>query len=107
LCGNNNWFANTTRGTNDYSHCSTLLYIYDQHVNPTIARWLGVATVRFSEQYALTELIQWVWRSRIRNGKPIILYLPSKNAVLCAGSFIRISQQKLVASQAEATPLIL
>lgn len=35
---NANWIANTTRGTNDYSHCSTLLYIYDQHVNPTIAR---------------------------------------------------------------------
>ena len=28
--------------------------------------------------FALSELIQWVWRSQIRDGKPIKLYLPSK-----------------------------
>lgn len=73
-----NWIANTTRGTNEYSNCSTLLYLYDQHVNPTLARWLGVAGTNFNDQYALTELIQWVWRSRIRNEKQITLYLPSQ-----------------------------
>ena len=72
-----NWIPNTTRGTNDYSHCSHLIYLYDQHINPIVARWLCYETAFFNDAYALTELIQWVWRSRIRKGEPITLYLPS------------------------------
>jgi hypothetical protein len=29
------------------------------------------------EEYALSELVQWVWRSAIRDGKEINLYIPS------------------------------
>lgn len=75
--GDASWIANTTRGTNNYSHCSHLIYLYDQHPNPYIARWLGNSTKEFADAYALTELIQWVWRSRVRRGEPIIVYLPS------------------------------
>ena len=72
-----NWIPNTTRGTNNYSHCSHLIYLYDQHINPIVARWLCNKTASFNDAYALTELIQWVWRSRIRKGEPITLYLAS------------------------------
>ena len=72
-----NWIANTTRGTNDYMHCSHLIYLYDQNINFIIARWLGDSSKAFNDAYALTELIQWVWRSRVRRGEPITLYLPS------------------------------
>lgn len=71
------WIANTTRGTNSYSQCSHLIYLYDQHPNPYIARWLGNSTKEFADAYALTELVQWVWRSRVRKGEPITVYLPS------------------------------
>ena len=46
-------------------------------MNPYVARWLEDNTRAFDDAYALTELIQWVWRSRVRNGQPITLYLPS------------------------------
>ena len=72
------WVANTTRGTNEYIHCSHLVYLWDQRLNQNIARWLGTGGKYFEDQYALTELIQWVWRSRVRRGEPIVLYLPSK-----------------------------
>ena len=72
-----NWISNTTRGTNDYIHCSHLVYLYDQNINPVVARWLGDSSRAFNDAYALTELIQWVWRSRVRKGEPITLYLPS------------------------------
>jgi len=72
-----NWIANTTRGTNDYMHCSHLIYLYDQNINPVLARWLDNSSQDFKDAYALTELIQWVWRSRIRKGEPITIYLPS------------------------------
>ena len=72
-----NWIANTTRGTNDYMYCSHLIYLYDQNINPFLARWLGESSQAFKDAYALTELIQWVWRSRVRRGEPVTLYLPS------------------------------
>ena len=71
------WISNTTRGTNDYIHCSHLIYLYDQNINPVVARWLGDSSRAFNDAYALTELIQLVWRSRVRRGEPITIYLPS------------------------------
>ena len=70
------WVPNTTRGTNEYAYCSHLIYLYDQHPNQYLTRWLENGSNKFADQYALTELIQWVWRSRIRNGEPITLFLP-------------------------------
>ena len=75
--GEANWIPNTTRGTNDYAHCSHLIYLYDQHLHPFLTRWLGNSSQEFADAYALTELIQWVWRSRVRRGEPITVYLPS------------------------------
>ena len=72
-----NWIANTTRGTNDFIHCSHLIYLYDQNINPLIARWLGDSSKAFNDAYALTELIQWGLRFRVRKGELITLYLPS------------------------------
>jgi len=44
-----NWIANTTRGTNDYMHCSHLIYLYDQNINPVLARWLGNSAQAFKD----------------------------------------------------------
>ena len=73
-----NWISNTTRGTNDYSNCSTLIYLYDQHPHPHLINWLQTGRKSFSDKYALTELIQWIWRSRVRNNQPITIYMPSE-----------------------------
>ena len=69
--------TNAARGINDYIHCFHLIYLYDQHVNPVVARWLEGRTGAFNDAYGLTELIQWVWRSRVRLGEAIPWYLPS------------------------------
>ena len=29
-------------------------------------------------KYALSEMIQWIWRSAIRNGEDIYIYIPSR-----------------------------
>ncbi|MEP3805908.1 MAG: hypothetical protein ABJM80_19230 [Sulfitobacter pontiacus] len=73
------WIANTTRGTNNFAHATHLVYLYDQNMNPFIKRWLGLASdLEAQDRYALTELIQWAYRSRVRMGEPITLFLPSK-----------------------------
>ena len=69
--------TNATRGTNDYIHCFHLIYLYDQHVNPVVARWLEGCTGVFNDASALTELIQQMWSSRVRRGEAIPPYLPS------------------------------
>jgi len=71
------WVPNTTRGTNDYRHCSHLFYLWDQHLNPRIAEFLGVDGQHNRDMYAVSELIQWVYRSRVRDGLPIVLWMPS------------------------------
>ena len=72
-----NWIPNTTRGTNNYSHCSHAIYLYDQNVNPILLNWLNANDKQFKKEYALTEMIQWIWRTRIRNGEPVDVYMPS------------------------------
>jgi len=72
-----NWVGNTTRGTNQYRDCTHLIYLWCQHLNPTIAQFLNVGDAAHRDMYSLSELLQWVYRSQIRDGKPITLYLPS------------------------------
>lgn len=71
------WVPNTTRGTNDYAHCSHLIYLWDQHANVHVSRFLSVDDERHRDLYAVSELLQWIWRSRVRKGEPITLFLPS------------------------------
>ncbi|MFY0632908.1 MAG: hypothetical protein JXQ91_03795 [Vannielia sp.] len=64
---------NTTRGTNKHSDCTTAIYLYDQHPQPQLLRFLGLAqgspeAREFADAYALTELVQWLFRSCIRKG---------------------------------------
>ncbi len=72
------WVPNTTRGTNDYKHCTHAIYLYDQYLNPNILRWFGGRDVISEDDYALTELIQWLWRTQVRDGKKVIVYIPSE-----------------------------
>ncbi|MBO6893573.1 MAG: DEAD/DEAH box helicase family protein [Roseibium sp.] len=78
-----NFVPNTTRGTNDFKHCTHLIYLYDQNPNHLHTGWLEIGETYnvTSGKFALTELIQWVWRSAIRDNKPITLYLPSERMV--------------------------
>ncbi len=64
---------NTTRGINTYSDCSHAIYLYDQYPNPQVSSALGFNKCgktyhEFASDYALTELVQWLFRCRIRKG---------------------------------------
>lgn len=70
------WVANQTRGTNQYRHCSHVAYFWQQNPNTNVARFLGCDDKKHADQYAVAEMIQFIWRSRIRDGKPITVYMP-------------------------------
>lgn len=73
-----NWLPNTTRGTNDFIHCTTAVYLWDQHFNPAVATWLGLREdPGANDRYATTELIQWLYRTAVRRGEEVEIYLAS------------------------------
>ena len=46
---------------------------------PPIKRYFAENGIEADEGlFSLSEMVQWVWRSRIREGKPITLYVPSE-----------------------------
>lgn len=66
------------RGTNDYIDKKNLAYCANNFLNPMVEQFFHNNDVTVDEDvYALSELIQWVWRSQIRRGDEINLYIPS------------------------------
>lgn len=67
------------RATNMYKDRTHLAYIANPFMNVGDKRFYHNHGVEVSDDmYALSILIQWIWRSAIRDGKEIYLYLPSK-----------------------------
>lgn len=66
------------RATNDYSDRYILAYTVNVFNNPIIERFFRKREIIINQDlFAVSELIQWIWRSRIRKGENIILYIPS------------------------------
>ncbi|MFI8712833.1 hypothetical protein [Brevibacillus brevis] len=72
------FIAMTTRATNLYREKYHLSYLINRFMNPIEKKFFEQYGVTVDQDaWALSELIQWVWRSRIRDGKPIEIYIPS------------------------------
>lgn len=68
-----------TRATNNYRTTTCLAYVYNKYLNPLEANFFRSRNIRVEEdKLALSELLQWVWRSAIRDGKQINVYVPSR-----------------------------
>jgi len=68
----------SARATNDYAKKHTLVHALYRHPNLTVEKYLEHYGVSIdTDNFALAELIQWVWRSRIRNKQPINLCILS------------------------------
>lgn len=67
------------KATNDYRHKSALAYCVNTYLNVDVLRFFRAHGINPNENlYAVSEMLQWIWRSRIRDGQPISLYLPSE-----------------------------
>lgn len=66
------------RGTNDFAHKVNLAYLVNIFPEPELTRFFDQNGIALDlDTYALSCMVQWIWRSQIRKGKPINLYLPS------------------------------
>jgi hypothetical protein len=68
-----------SRSTNKYRDRKSLAYLVNLYHHPFIRAYFEDAGVGISEDYyALLTMTQWVWRSQIREGRPITVYIPSE-----------------------------
>ncbi len=67
------------RATNEYRDKKNLAYLVNVFIHPYLVSYFNQCKVTPDQElYALSQLVQWIWRSQVRDGKPINLYLPSQ-----------------------------
>lgn len=74
-----NFVSCNARATNRYADRTTLIYLCNIFPVPPVLQYLSQGTTAEfdADSYALAQLMQWVWRSAIRNDAAVSLYLPS------------------------------
>jgi len=72
------WVALNSRATNKYGDKTALAYMINRYMNPFYDAFFSFRNVTLDQDgFALSELVQWIFRSAIRNDEEIILYIPS------------------------------
>lgn len=67
-----------SKATNQYAHNKNLAYLCNRFLHPYEANYFRDLGIQINEDlWALSELVQWIWRSAIRNNEPINIYIPS------------------------------
>lgn len=67
------------RATNKLDHKHFLAYIYNAFPFPSVVKTVHAHGLKYNQdRYSLYILIQWIWRSAIRNEEKIYIYIPSK-----------------------------
>lgn len=67
------------KATNAYRDKECLVYITNLFMNVNEKKFYQMHGLEVDEDtYALSIMVQWIWRSAIRDGKAVSLYIPSK-----------------------------
>lgn len=74
-----NNIAFNAKATNNFRDRTVLAYCVNIFMQPNEKQYLsGNGVDVLEDRYALSVMIQWIWRSAIRDGKEIWIYVPSK-----------------------------
>lgn len=74
----NGFLSYNTRATNEHRKRNCLAYCVNVFFNPFMKNYFLDYGVDVKEDvYALSEMVQWIWRSAIRDGEEIWVYIPS------------------------------
>ena len=67
------------KATNAYKDRNCLVYIANLFMNVNEKKFYQMHGIEVDEDiYALSIMVQWIWRSAIRDGEKVNLYIPSK-----------------------------
>lgn len=74
----NNFLQVSARATNEFRDRTDIAYMVNRFVDPNLLKFFASKDITINaDHFALAEMLQWVWRSAIRDNKPINLYIPS------------------------------
>lgn len=74
----NSFIACNCRSTNEYMDRYNLAYCVNLYLHPGVKQYFAKKDIVVDQDlYALSEMIQWIWRSRIRKGEEVYIYIPS------------------------------
>lgn len=72
------YIPSNMRATNEYANRTAIAYLINKYFNPFVKNFFISHNVTVDEDgYAISEMLQFLWRSAIRNGKNITVYIPS------------------------------
>lgn len=67
------------RATNEFRERTDIAYMVNRFIDPNLMKFFAERNIKLdADSFALSEMLQWIWRSAIRDDKPINLYIPSK-----------------------------
>lgn len=73
-----NWIPLNAKATNEYIDKRSLAYLANRFSLPVIKSYFEEKGIGVSDDvYALSEMVQWLWRSGIRRGDPVTIFVPS------------------------------
>ena len=73
------FISSNLRATNEYRDRTAIAYLVNKYINPYIKNFfLSNGIEVYEDEYAISEMLQFLWRSGIRDGKHITVYIPSK-----------------------------
>lgn len=73
-----NFLQVSARATNEYRDRTDIAYMVNRFVDPNLMKFFATKNIMINaDHFALSEMLQWIWRSAIRDDKPINLYIPS------------------------------
>ena len=66
------------RATEHHDNCTALAYLINRYLNPGITNFLAQRDITINQdEWALSEMLQWIFRSAVRHDNPIDIYVPS------------------------------
>ena len=67
------------RATNEYREATSVAYLVNRFLDPNLVKFFSMRGIEIdNDQFALSEMIQFIWRSAIRDNQPITVYIPSE-----------------------------
>lgn len=104
-----NYVPINAKATNEYKDANILIYLVNRFINPHlynfIKNYCPTGNVFSENLYALSELIQWIWRSAIRDNKPICIYIASERMLNILLDWLNNTSFDIYSNSYESMPI--
>lgn len=73
------FLACNARATNEYKDRKYIAYTINRYMKPLVINYFDKYSIKVNQDlWAVSEMIQFIWRSAIRDGEEISIYIPSR-----------------------------